>query len=485
VLQNKVGVQKLFKLFGHFSLIYICLFYSLYATSFEEFKSTQNNSFKKYRSKNDLVFSSYLKAQWQEYTKREAFSLYQEEKPKSIRATVAKKVKKLGPRVNIKVSIKNPIQNIPQTNILNKNKDIYMNYFGQKLGFNIDKNIKDIQFYPQNQNGIANFFDAMALSNYEITIEEIKDVSKKLHLNDWGVYELVNQLSKTLYYSPDTVKLFSWFFLNKLGYEVKIGLIQKHVILMHYSKKIIYAVPSYKINNKKFYVLSHYEKSSLGRIYTYKKDYPNAKKALDLSLEELPKFQKNLKTKTLSFKEFGKVYTVSFSYDKNLIDFMATYPQADYETYFNAPISSDTYEQIAQDMKKYVNNRHSSYAINFVLNFVQKAFMYERDQEQFGKEKVMFAYETLYYDKSDCEDRAILFAYLVKKLFGISVVGVKYKDHMATALYIPMKGDSVKVNGKRFIIADPSYINANIGQSMPKYKSIIPQDFIYLREPQS
>ena len=94
----------------------------------------------------------------------------------------------------------------------------------------------------------------------------------------------------------------------------------------------------------------------------------------------------------------------------------------------------------------------------------------------------MFANETLYYDKSDCEDRAILFAYLVKELFHVNVIGVKYKDHMATALYIPMKGDSVKSGHRKFVIADPTYINANIGQSMPKYKSKEPDSFIIVKK---
>jgi hypothetical protein len=109
---------------------------------------------------------------------------------------------------------------------------------------------------------------------------------------------------------------------------------------------------------------------------------------------------------------------------------------------------------------------------------VQNAFTYEVDEEQFGREKVMFAQETLYYDKSDCEDRAILYAYLVRKLFHVGVIGVKYKDHMATALYIPMDGDSVRKGRKRYVIADPTYATANIGMSMPKYKSVIPESFI-------
>ena len=140
-----------------------------------------------------------------------------------------------------------------------------------------------------------------------------------------------------------------------------------------------------------------------------------------------------------------------------------------------------SYATIARDIKKYIDGKKASEGLNFVLSFVQNAFVYERDNQQFGREKVMFAQETLYFNKSDCEDRAILFAYLVKELFGYSVVGVKYKDHMATALYIPLAGDSVKVGRKKYVIADPTYINANIGQSMPKYRSVRPESFITLR----
>jgi hypothetical protein len=188
-----------------------------------------------------------------------------------------------------------------------------------------------------------------------------------------------------------------------------------------------------------------------------------------------------MKKKTLSFNEYGNTYNVSFEYNQNLIDFMATYPQADYETYFNAPVDSRTYSAIASDLKKYIDGKKAGDAMNFVLHFVQKSFVYERDNQQFGREKVMFATETLYFDKSDCEDRAVLFSYLIKELFDISVVGVKYKDHMATALYVPMEGDSIKAGQRKLVIADPTYINASIGQSMPKYRSIKPDSLVVLK----
>jgi hypothetical protein len=106
------------------------------------------------------------------------------------------------------------------------------------------------------------------------------------------------------------------------------------------------------------------------------------------------------------------------------------------------------------------------------------SFDYKIDKVQFKDEKIMFAQETLYYDSSDCEDRAILFAYLVKHLFHISVVTIQYNNHMSNALYIPIDGDSIDVNGRRFVIADPTYKNANLGQSMPKYRGIKPKKII-------
>jgi len=53
---------------------------------------------------------------------------------------------------------------------------------------------------------------------------------------------------------------------------------------------------------------------------------------------------------------------------------------------------------------------------------------------------------------------------------------------MATALYIPLEGDSVSVKSKRFVVADPTYINATIGMSMPKYREIKPENYIIIKE---
>ena len=67
--------------------------------------------------------------------------------------------------------------------------------------------------------------------------------------------------------------------------------------------------------------------------------------------------------------------------------------------------------------------------------------------------------------------------YLVKNLLNLETIGLKYKDHIASAVALSskIKGDGYKVNGKLYYVADPTFVNANIGETMTKYKNKIPK----------
>lgn len=481
--QIKVGEHKSFKLYGLFSLLLIST--TLNAEDFADFKRVQNHSFRNYLNEQDSKFKSILERDFQEYKANNAIKLYEKPKPKNMMIEQEKHIESVGPKVRLYVapdSLKGFKKEKSVLTPKESKKGVDINFFGSSLSFSVDAKIREASFYPQTQKGIANFFLSVTESEYTPLLEEIKAKKESMSLNDWGVYLLVNRISKKIFQTPDDANLLSWFLFNKLGYSVKVAIARRHTSLIYYSKEVIYAKPSYKFAQRNYYLLSQTKESSVENLYTYKDSYSKSSRAFDFTMKKLPKFEEESVTKVLRYRSFGREYTYPFSYNKNLIDFYATYPQVEYTTYFNTPLEERTYSDIVRVLKKNIDGMSSSSAINFVLHFVQKAFVYERDEDQFSKEKVMFAEETLVYNKSDCEDRAILFAYLVKRIFKISVVGVKYSDHMATALYIPLEGDSVKVGGRRYVIADPTYINANIGMSMPKYKSLRPESFIRLRD---
>ena len=478
MLQNKDGGQKLLNLFGRFSIFLLICTTILYAENFAEFKTLQSASFNKYIDEKDATFNAYLKAQWSAYNSFKSKPLYSQPKPKSIPYKFTKKIKSVGPVVDIKVNV-NKQNNQPK--IITTDKDLVFDFFGTKVGFDFDKKMQSAKFYPMNQNGIVNFFSIEASSNYMGIIENIKEIKKTMLLNDWALYLLIREIGEKIYTNNDDAKLFSWFILNKLGFKTKVAISNKHIVLLQKTKQKLYSTPSYKINKEIFYDIDNYNHTTQNTIYTYPQEYPDTTKELDFTISKLPLFANDERIREISFKYLSQNYPFKYRYNQNLINFMNSYPQVEYKVYFNTPIQHVTYEDISETMKKYINGKKASQAINFVLNMVQKSFDYKRDQQQFDREKVMFAEETLFYKSSDCEDRAVLFSYLIKKLFDISVVGIKYKNHMATGLYIPLPGDHVNIHGRRYVIADPTYINANVGEAMPRYRSIRPESFIVVK----
>ena len=53
----------------------------------------------------------------------------------------------------------------------------------------------------------------------------------------------------------------------------------------------------------------------------------------------------------------------------------------------------------------------------------------------------------------------------------MEVIGLDYPGHVATAVNLKYKnGDLITFNGKNYLICDPTYINAPLGNAMPKFK---------------
>ncbi len=508
----KDGQPVCYKQFGLFKLLLLTsLSLSLNASSFEDYKNAQSESYSNFVEKQDKAFSDNLKKQFQNFRKYKGEKLYEKPKPKKIKTVKkAPKIKKEGPIVKVVVPKKikfvepKPIVIKVDKKLLEpevKKEDIHKHepivkpikkeiekvvvknvntfkFFGTDVQFSKTIKFNDLNYYPKNQKGVVNFFDKISAKNYSNHIAEYKQNIKNLNLNDWGVYLLVKKGSEFYFKDKDSKNLYRWFVLNHLGYNVKLALNNSKPILLSYSKNTVYSTANYRFGSKKFYALDFYAKGSLGSVKSYPKDYANATKDMDLSLKSLPRLALVKKTKKLSFKHLGKTYRYSYDYNQNLLDFLATYPQAHYEAFFNAPLDEITKTSLIKSIKPMIDKKQASVALNFVLNMVQKSFDYKTDDEQFGREKVMFPQETLYFRSSDCEDRATLYSYLVEVLFGVKAFGITYPNHMATAILAPINGDSVDYKSTRYVVADPTYINASVGMAMPQFKKLHPKKFI-------
>ncbi|NQY54754.1 MAG: hypothetical protein HRT42_14420 [Campylobacteraceae bacterium] len=208
-------------------------------------------------------------------------------------------------------------------------------------------------------------------------------------------------------------------------------------------------------------------------IFTYKNSYPDANKSLSFVNSREIKFNKNIRTKKLTFKYLNKKYTITSKYSFDLVKFYSTFPQSDYRVYLNSNNSDLLSQTLLKQMQKIIKGKKEVEAVNMILRFVQTSFKYKTDLNNFSYEKVLFPEETIYYNFSDCEDRSIMFTFLIKKLTNLDIVAVKYKNHLASAVAFnsSISGSSFMYKNKKYLISDPTYINANVGMVMPQYKN--------------
>jgi len=476
---------------------------SLYAQTYEEFLASQNKAFSSFKEERDKEFSTFLNKEWKAFKESQGQSAYVKKKPKVLpKAPVKTQVKKkelpktieievsdpkektvkliqVKPKVQKEVVVVVPTKKKPQvyTKIIippknQKVKSLYIKFFGVDLKVNYDRSI--LFTMPKNisKDDIASAWDTLAQSEHETTIKDLQEISKKLKLNAWAEYLLVQKVSKALYQDKNEAKVFSWFALLKLGYDAHVSYQSHKVILLLPIEGELYNTIYYTLNKKKYYAIDYYGKGKVGSIMTYDNVYEGANKNIDFSLPVVPLLAEKKIDKPLVFRIKNKNQHVSLSYNENLLAFFQSYPQVSYANYFSSPESRLLENSLRDSFKPLLEGKSQTEALDLILNFVQNAFKYKVDNKQFNMEKVMFPSETIFYPYSDCEDRAIFFSYMVKILLDIDVVGLKYPNHMATAVLIDNKiqGEYVLSGRDEYIVADPTYINAGLGMSMPQFK---------------
>lgn len=322
-----------------------------------------------------------------------------------------------------------------------------------------------------NENAVADAYEALCRADYQSLLKDCAQIKSDLQLNDWAVFTLLQAASDAYCSTSNESVVMQQFLLNEMGYKARMARKANE------NKMVLFVAPDCQIyghiyvvqNGQKYYDLSSTQPY---QFYMCQKDSPKAKNNMDMYLKTSPGFGGGASTSTHQAK--GSAAKVTVAIPEALMAFYKAYPQCDYGVYAKASVNKQVEETILSSLAPYVKGKSETEAANLLINFVQTAFQYQRDEQQFGYEKPFFVEELFYYPYSDCEDRAVLFAYLVEKLIGLDVVFLDYPDHIATAVRFNENagGDYLMVGGQKYTVCDPTYIGATIGMTMPQFKAV-------------
>ncbi len=348
-------------------------------------------------------------------------------------------------------------------------KSLQIDFFGTQQSVRVDATTRHIHVSSSEESSVVAAWREASDGRYDLLLNDCLKLRKELALCDWGYYMLLRAVTKVCYgnSSSNDAKLLQAYLLVQSGYKLRLARASGRLFILLPSEQTVYT-RYVTIGNERFYFMD--DDFEGGSFYVTEAKF-DGEQHFSLIITEHPKLGNHKEAgKSYKARRFGT--SLEYSPNKDLINFYDSYPHCDWQIYANAKLSDEAKSAIYPALRQAIAGKTEAQSANILIDFVQTAFDYKTDGEQFGRERSLFCEESFYYPFCDCEDRAILFTTLVRDLLGLKTALLYYPGHLAAAVEFNenVSGDYLTIEGRRYTVCDPTYIGASIGMTMPTMK---------------
>jgi hypothetical protein len=356
---------------------------------------------------------------------------------------------------------------------------IEFDFFGKKIEFNTDASF-NIAFPAEfSAETVSDFAEKLFQSSHQSVTEALLHYKKELQLVDWLYYQLVRKTAQQLSPKADNYyryTIYKWFLLVKSGYEATLKTGKDKLLFYVQCDENIYNIPAYRLNGKQYICLNYHDYSNhinfTGEIFTLV-NLPASPISASFSykISRLPEFNPaDYQEKELQFSYNQQEYHFKVKLNPQIKTIFANYPVVDYASYFNIPLSHETYRSLIPLLKKNIKGMSVKYGVDYLMRFTRYAFLFQQDEQQFGREKRLSPEQTLLFGQSDCDDRAALFFYLVKEIYNLPMIVLSYPEHVTVAVKFDKPvGKPIIYKGEKYSVCEPTPQKADLalGQLLP------------------
>ena len=354
-----------------------------------------------------------------------------------------------------------PLVSLPQSNASNIRFDFYGNTIELRFDSSSFVDFKD----PLSAQAIQSFYEKISAADYEPIVKTLISYKEQHQLDDWLFYQLIRKTAQHI--SPKAENyhrytLYKWFLLTRSGYDATLSIARDQLLFYVQSDENIYNIP-YRVRDGKQYVCLNYhdygnidfEKNKFSEVAIH---VPEAQNAFSYKVTQLPIFRPgDYMEKDIRFNYNQNDYQFKVKLNPQIQTIFANYPVVDYESYFNIPLSNETYGSLIPLLKKNVKGMNTKNGVDYLMRFTRYAFLFEPDSENFGKEKRLSPEQTLLYEYSDCEDRAALFFYLVREIYNLPMIVLVFPKHVTIAVKFDKPvGQPIMYNGDQYTVCEPT-----------------------------
>lgn len=445
---------------------------------YEAFKRQSKANYEDFRDKANREYAEFVRKAWEEHQVMLAIPKPKEEEVPPIVIPEDEKAKPIEDKpLPIKDEVIPPPpapepQPVPVAPIKEQPKPVekYVSFtvYGTelKVRFNDDERY---MLASCDEDAIADAWLLLSGKNYNNTIRDCIELRITKQLSDWAYMRMLQEFSKACLGNSNEAVLLMAFIYCQSGYKMRLCIFENKLSLLYASQHVIVNHGYFEINGEMFYPFDSDVKS--GRISSI--GYPQEKPlSLFVPNAQLFTYQKS-PLRTLKAKNYAMEVTTCVN--KNMVDFYNDYPTSvindnfmtRWAMYANTPLSNEVRTGLLPALKKELMGLSELQSMEKLLNWVQTAFVYELDDKVWGEDRAFFPEETLYYPYCDCEDRAIFLSRIVRDLLGLKCILIYYPGHLSMAVCFTenVKGDCIMLNGKKFVVCDPTCMGASVGMT--------------------
>jgi len=313
--------------------------------------------------------------------------------------------------------------------------------------------------------------------------KQLREIRKNNHLNDWFYYQLIRKIADAIFPKKQDIfgyTICKWYLLNESGYDAAILTSADRIMLYIRSDDVVYNQPTREINGLQYTSLNYhdygYTSETCVEYNAILHSDHNNRHVFSFKIDELPLLPESAyETKELRFTYGGETQHLKLKVSSVLRGLYTNYPVTEYANQFNIPISKETEMSLINALKSKITHLNQKQGLEYLLDFTRYSFDFEKDSKFFGREKRLSPEETILYEKSDCEDRAALFFYLVKKIYNLPMVVLSYPNHINVGIAMDNPiGKGVAYNGRVYTICEPTpqSNDLSIGKTLGSMKSL-------------
>ncbi len=345
-------------------------------------------------------------------------------------------------------------------------RSIYVDFYGGNVQFTLNPGVDVRLSAHPDAKELRAFYYQLSKADCQSLIDTLLSYRREKDLNDWLYYQLVRKTAEQI--SPKAENYarytaYKWFLMCKSGYDARLALTSSEIIFYIYNKEDIEDIPFFMVDGKKFMCLNihDYPKANLEHdpAIPVSIKVEGARNAFSYRVTKLPDFRpESYTSKNIQFSYKQKAYHFEVKLNPDVESIFKNYPVVDFADYFNIPLSRETYGSLIPLLKKNVEGMKVKKGVDYLMRFTRYAFLYEDDQENFGKEKRLSAEETLFSKYSDCDDRAALFFYLVKEIYDLPMIALLYPTHITMAVQFekPVGKNAILYDGRYYTVCEPT-----------------------------